>query len=139
MDVADAKLWDFLDVTGVPDISGPLLADREEIKKFIKLTRGGDAAAFRQWFHAKTNLTDKEILKAYVEVLHQTPWIQGKNGRILRIAASLGLGAIGLGFVVDAAASVIDNFVVDNVVRGRGAKFFIEKLRNFSGRIRPKQ
>ena len=138
-DVPDAKLWNFLDVTGVPDISGPLLADREEMKKFIKLTRGGDATAFRQWFHVNAKLTDKEILKAYIEVLHQTPWVQGKSGRILRIAASLGLGAIGLGWVVDAAASAIDSFVVDKVVRGKGAKFFIEKLRNFSGRIRPKQ
>ena len=32
-------------------------------------------------------------------------------------------------------AGIVDSFVVDKVVRARGAKFFIEKLRNFAGHI----
>lgn len=55
-------------------------------------------------------------MKAYIAVLHQTPWIQNKSGRALRMVASLGLGALGLGFLVDAIASGIDNFVVDKFV-----------------------
>jgi hypothetical protein len=49
------KLWHFLDLAGVPDISGPLLADRGEMAKFLKLTRNRDAdadglaAAQRAW------------------------------------------------------------------------------------------
>lgn len=53
----------------------------------------------------------------------------------MRMAVSLGLGAFGFGWIADATASVVDNFVVDKFVRGRGAKYFIEQLRNFSGRI----
>ncbi len=132
------KLWSFLDVAGIPEISGPLLADREEMAKFIKLTRSRDAAAFRQWFSEKSGLTDKDILKAYIDLLHETPWVQGKTGRTLRIAASLGLGAFGLGWLVDAAVGAVDSFVVDKVVRGKGAKFFLENLRSFSGRILPR-
>lgn len=132
------KLWSFLDVAGIPDISGPLLADREEMAKFLKLTRHRDAGAFRQWFHRNADLTEKEILKAYIDVLHQTPWIQGKGGRALRMATSLGLGVFGLGWIVDAAVSAVDNFVVDKFIRGKGAKFFIEDLRKFSGRIVPR-
>jgi hypothetical protein len=126
-------------VAGVPDISGPLLADKEEITKFLKLTRSRHAEVFRQWFHENAHLTEKDILKEYIDVLHQTPWIQGTSGRALRIVASLGLGALGLGWIVDAAASTIDHFVVDKFARGRGAKFFIEDLRKFSGRIAPRQ
>jgi len=133
------NLWNFLDVAGVPDISGPLLADKEEIAKFLKLTRSRHAEVFRQWFHENAHLTEKDILKEYIDVLHQTPWIQGTSGRALRIVASLGLGALGLGWIVDAAASTIDHFVVDKFARGRGAKFFIEDLRKFSGRIAPRQ
>jgi hypothetical protein len=134
---APQGLWNFLEVTGIPDIAGPLLADRKEMARFIRLTRHRDAVSFRQWFHENSHLTDKELLKAYIDLLHQTTWIQGTGGRVLRIAASLGLGALGLGWIVDAAASTIDNFVVDKFVRGRGAKFFIEDLRKFSGRIKP--
>lgn len=130
------ELWEFLDVTGVPDISGPLLADRKEMAKFLTLTRCRDAEAFRLWIHENAHLTERELLKAYIDVLHQTPWIQGKGGRALRMAVSLGLGLFGLGWIVDAAVSAVDNFVVDKFIRGRGAKFFIEDLRKFSGRIK---
>jgi hypothetical protein len=129
------KLWNFLAVR-VPDISGPLLADSEEMAKFLKLTRRRDAEAFRLWFHENANMTETELLKAYIDVLHQTPWIQGKGGRALRMAVSLGLGVFGLGWIVDATVSTVDNFVVDKFVRGKGAKFFIEDLRKFSGRIK---
>jgi hypothetical protein len=129
------ELWNFLDVAGVPDISGPLLADKHEMAKFLKLTRRRDAEAFRQWFHASSHLTEKEILKAYIDVLHEETWIQGKTGRVFRMVASLGLGLFGLGWVVDATASAIDNFVLDKYLRGKGAKFFIADLRKFSGRI----
>jgi hypothetical protein len=129
------KLWSFLGVAGVPDICAPLMSDRREMEKFIKLSRTRDAEAFRQWFGTKLDLTEKEILKEYIGLLRETPWIQGNAGRTLRVAASLGLGALGLGFLVDATASIMDSFVVDKVVRARGAKFFIEKLRTFSGHI----
>ena len=128
-DAASKKLWSFLDIAGVPDFSGALLADQEEMAKFIKLTRQRDADAFKQWCNENRNLTEKEFLKAYIAVLHQTPWIQNKSGRALRMVASLGLGALGLGFLVDAIASGIDNFVVDKFVRTKGVKFFVEDLR----------
>jgi hypothetical protein len=102
--------------------------------KFLKLTRHRDADAFRHWFHENANLSETDILKAYFDVLHQMPWMQGKGARILRMALSLGLGTIGLGLAVDATVSVLDNFVVDKF-RGKGTKCFIEDLRKFSGRI----
>jgi len=129
------ELWNFLEVTGVPDISGPLLGNPVEMAKFLKLTRSRDALAFRQWFNKNAQLSEKELLKAYIDVLHQTTWVQSSRGRVLRMIISLGLGAFGLGWIVDAAASTVDNFVVDKFVRGRGAKFFIENLRKFYGRI----
>ena len=132
------KLWSFLDVAGIPDICGPLMSDKVEMAKFIKLSRTRDAEAFRRWFGTKSDLTERDIFKEYIGLLSETPWIQGKTGRTLRMAASLGLGTLGLGFLVDATASIVDSFVVDKVVRARGAKFFIEELRNFAGHIASK-
>lgn len=129
------RLWSFLDVAGVPDVSTPLLADAAHISKFIKLTDGRDAHAFRQWFHQNAELSEKDLVKAYIDALHDTPWIQSGKGRALRMAASMGLGAIGLGWAIDAAASVLDNFVVDKYARRKGAKFFIGQLRDFHGKL----
>ena len=122
------RLWHFLNVAGVPDFSGPLLADRGEMAKFLKLTRHRDADAFRHWFHENENLSETDILKAYIDVLQQTPWIQRTGPRLLRMVLSLALGTIGLGLAVDAGVSLLDNFVVDNF-HGKGTKFFIEDLR----------
>jgi hypothetical protein len=130
------KLWNFLEVTGVPDISGALLEDPRQMKQYLALTRSGDAVAFRHWFHEKADLNERELLKAYIDVLQKTPWVRSKGGKALRMVATLGLGAFGLGHAVDAAASVVDNFVVDEYVRGRGAKFFVERLKRFSGRLK---
>jgi hypothetical protein len=129
------RLWDFLDIAGVPDVSKPLLDDQEEMAKFIDLTTTRDADAFRQWFHKNTELAEKELIKSYVDILHGTPWIQRPGGRVLRMVSSLGLGTLGLGFLVDATASMMDNFVLDKYARGKGAKFFIESLRKFNGRL----
>ncbi|CAN5438488.1 hypothetical protein BH10PSE6_BH10PSE6_24710 [soil metagenome] len=132
---ARPALWNFLEVTAVPDISGPLLANSAEMTKFIDLTSRADAQAFRQWFHDNAHLTDKELLKAYINVLHDTPWIQSKVGRALRMVTSLAIGGIGE-FALEAAASVVDSFVVDKFARSRNAKFFMEDFRKFSGRIK---
>jgi hypothetical protein len=110
-------LWNFLDYSNIPNIAAPLLADREEMAKFIKLTRSRDAREFRRWFHENNNLTEKELVKEYIELLHETPKAQGAGGRSLRMAASVGLSALGLGFTYDALASAVDNFVVDKFVR----------------------
>jgi hypothetical protein len=106
--------------------------------KFIKMTRSRDAQEFRRWFHANGSLTEKELIKAYIGLLHETPQIQGAGGRSLRMAASVGLSALGLGLVSDAVTSAIDNFVLDKFVRKAGTKFFLEEFLKFSGRIKSK-
>jgi len=129
------KLWNFLDIAGVPDISGPLLADKVKLKKFIKLTKSRDAEAFKKWFHESKNLTEKEILKAYIEVLHQVPWIQSKAGRVFKMITSIvPSGEI----IVEAGVSIFDNFIVEKI-RKKGLKFFMEDLRKFSNQIAPKK
>jgi hypothetical protein len=133
------ELWNFLDYANIPDIAAPLLADRDEMAKFIKLTRSRDAKEFRRWFHGNSNLSEKDLVKAYVDLLHETPRVQGLGGKSLRMAVSVGLSVFGFGLISDAATSAIDNFVLDKFVREPGAKFFLEAFRKFSGKIKSKQ
>jgi hypothetical protein len=132
----EQALWNFLDFVGIPDVSEPLLADKDEMRKFIKLTSSNNAEAFRRWFHQNESLNERELVKAYIDLLREVPWIQRGPARGLRMAASLGLSMFGFGFAIDAAATAIDNFVVDKYVRGRSAKIFVEDFRTFSGRIK---
>jgi len=129
------KLWSFLDIAGVPDLAKQVRHDATLFAHFIKLSSSRDAEAFRRWFHENSQLPEREIAKAYIEVLQHLPLVQTTTGRAVRMAISLGLSAIGLGWAVDAGASAIDNFVIDKLVRGRGARFFIEKLKTFGHRI----
>jgi hypothetical protein len=128
------KLWNFFEVAGIPDISGALLEDKTKLESYIKLTKSNDAEAFKQWFHSKKDLTEKEILKEYIEILQQTSWGQTKLGRTLRMVASLVPGAYGCEFLVDAGMSAVDSFVVEKI-RKKGAKFFIADLKKFSNQI----
>jgi hypothetical protein len=130
------ELWNFLEFSNIPNIADPLLVDRDAMTKFIKLTRSHDAQEFRRWFHENANLTERDLVKAYIELLHETPQIQGAGGRSLRMAASVGLSALGLGLVGDVVTSAIDNFVIDKFVRKSGTKFFLEEFMKFSGRIK---
>jgi hypothetical protein len=132
------ELWNFLDFSRIPNIAESLLAEREEMAKFIKLTKSPDAQEFRRWFHQSADLTERELVKAYIALLREVPQIQGMGGRSLRMAASLGLSALGFGFVADAATSAIDNFVIDKFVRKSGTKFFLEEFIKFSGKIKSK-
>jgi hypothetical protein len=133
------ELWDFLDYANIPDVAAPLLADSDEMAKFIKLTRSSDAKEFRRWFHESSNLSEKDLVKAYIDLLHETPRVQGLGGKSLRMAVSVGLSTLAFGLVSDAATSAIDNFVLDKFVREPGAKFFLEAFRKFSGKIKSKQ
>ena len=74
------KKWEFLDVAGVPNFSEALLANPEEISRFLKLTRKSDAEAFRKWFHESKDRSEKDLLKAYIDFLHQKAWIQTPAG-----------------------------------------------------------
>jgi hypothetical protein len=130
--------WKFLEYADVPAISNSLLHDEEAFGRFIKLSSSRHAQAFRQWFYSKRDHSEEELVKAYIDLLRDTPMTQTKTGKVIRIATSLGLGLFGLGSLVDAASSATDNFVIDKVIREASMKYFLDDLQKFSGRLRKK-
>lgn len=131
---ARPHLWSFLEIAGIPDLSELLLADNDRMAEFLELTSSPDAQQFRNWFHANANLSEREILQAYIDILHQVPWIEKAPAKALRFGVTTAAGVLP---VLGAAASVIDSFVVDKLLSGKSPKFFIENLREFSGKIKP--
>ncbi len=131
---ARPHLWSFLEVAGIPDLSELLLADNDRMAKFLEITSRSDAQEFRNWFHSNANLSEREILQAYIDLLHKVPWIQKAPAKALSFGVTTAAGVLP---VLGAAASVIDSFVVDKLLSGKSPKFFIENLREFSGKIKP--
>lgn len=133
---ARSHLWSFMDVAGVPDLSKVLLADEQQMAEFLKLTHSADAQQFRVWFHSNANLSEREILKAYVDLLYRVPSVDRAPAKALRFAITTAVDALPVP-LLGAAASFIDDFVVSKLLSGRSPKFFVETLRSFAGRLKP--
>jgi hypothetical protein len=133
---ARPHLWSFMDVNGVPDLSKVLLADEQKMAEFLKLTHSADAQQFREWFHSKADLSEREILKAYVDLLYQVPSVDKGPTKALRFAVTTAIDLLPVP-LLGTAASAIDEFVVSKFFSGRSPKFFVESSRSFAGRLNP--
>lgn len=127
------RLWSFLDVASVPNLAAVTLADQSKFSDVLKLTDSRNARVFREWFHQNATLTDTEMKARYVDLLHEVPWAQTAPIKALRFAVTNLLDAKipSLGKV----ASLADTFLLDKVLKGNSAKFFVDDLRTFSGKI----
>jgi hypothetical protein len=69
----------------------------------------------------------------YVDLLHEVPWAQTAPIKALRFAVTNLLDAKipTLGKVT----SLTDTFLLDKILKGNSAKFFVDDLRTFSGKI----
>lgn len=130
---ARSRLWSFLEVTNVPNLAAVTLADPTRFADLLKLTQSRNARIFREWFHQMAPLEEKEVYAHYIDLLHDVPWAQTAPVKALRFAISLGLDSAdpALGKVT----SVLDTFLLDRLLRGNSAKYFIEDLRTFSGKL----
>lgn len=127
------RMWSFLEVTSIPNLAAITLADPTKFADLLKLTQSRNARVFREWFHQTASLTEKEVHARYIDLLHEVPWAQTAPVKALRFAISLGLDIANPAF--GKVASVVDAFLLDRLLRGNSAKYFIEDLRTFSGKI----
>lgn len=130
---ARERLWSFLDVTNVPNLAAVTLSDATKFNDLLKLTQNRNAQVFREWFHQTSPLSEKEVYARYIDLLHEVPWAQTAPVKALRFAISTGLDIVSpaLGKV----AGVADAFLLDRLLQGKSAKYFVEDLRTFSGKI----
>jgi hypothetical protein len=130
------NFWTLLEVNGVPDLSKIDLSVESNLSKLLKVASNKNAAYFRDWFHTKKELSEKEILREYIGILNEIPTIQGLPLKALRFVVTSGFGFIPiLGQIV----SMFDTFIVEKLFRGKTPKFFIDDLTKIKGRIKLQQ
>jgi hypothetical protein len=135
-DVTAANLWSLLEVNGIPDLGKLDFVGTSFFEDFLKLCSSRQADGFRGWFHENKELNEREILREYVGLLREVPWVQRLPSKILRFAVTTGLGFVpGLGHV----ASFLDTFVIEEMLKGRSPRFFMDDLRDFHGTIKLQQ
>lgn len=127
------RLWSFLEVASVPNLAAVTLADKSKFADVLKLTHGRNAKVFKEWFHQNATLTDTEIKARYVDLLHEVPWAQTAPIKFIRFAITnlLDLKLPAMGKV----AGTLDSLLLDKMLKGNSAKYFVEDLRTFSGKI----
>lgn len=127
------RLWSFLEIASVPNLAAVTLADKSKFSDVLKLTHSRNAGVFKEWFHQNAILTDTEIKARYVDLLHEVPWAQTAPIKVIRFAITnlLDMKFPAMGKV----AGTLDSLLLDKVLKGNSAKYFVEDLRTFSGKI----
>jgi len=131
--VAAENLWSLLEVNGVPDLGQMKFVGTSFFDDFVTLCSSRKAESFREWFHQNKGLSEREFLREYLELLREVPVVDRLPSKILRFAVTTGLGFVpGLG----EAASFLDAFVIDRILKGHSPRFFVDDLREFHGKIK---
>jgi hypothetical protein len=126
--------WELFEVNGVPDLAHADLQQPDNFAAFNRLISGSTAREFRVWFHSRNSYNRTELMREYITVLKQVPWISRMPSKLFRFLVTTGLGMIpGAGPVLGAAAGGFDAFVVDQLFRPKSPKFFLDDLNRVAG------
>lgn len=128
------NMWTLFEINDIPDLSKIYYSDKKVFNDFLKIIRSSNAREFRKWFHENKNNSEREIIKEYVKLLKSIPKIQGFPPKTLRFVVTSGLGF--LHPIIGMATSVLDTFLVENILKGKSPKFFIDDLEKFKGKIK---
>lgn len=131
-------LWSFLEFEKLPNLAIAALEQPERFKELLKLTRSKNCEVFRQWFSEKSALSEKDMVASYIELLHHVPWVKSAPVKVMRVAVASGLGLLALGHGIPLVGDVLgalDATYTEKFLKGSSAKYFVDDLKNFSGRI----
>jgi hypothetical protein len=129
---ARSRLWSFLEVASVPNLAAVTLADSKKFASLLRLTHSRNARLFREWFHQTAVLTEQEVSARFVDLMYEVPWASTAPIKTLRYCISAGLASVPY---LGHAASLLDTFLLDRLFRGNSAKYFVDDLRSFRGKI----
>lgn len=125
------------ELADVPDIAEAVLAKQINIETLTKLRASRAGSAFRAWFHDHSLGDSTDVARAYIDLLSKIPAGQTVAAKILRYVVTTGLGFIPfVGGALGAAASAIDDFVVDKLTECSQPKFFIDELKLLGSEVR---
>ena len=147
--IALSNYCQILDIEGVPDLKSMYHNCTKPFDKLLRMRNKGYAKKFRAWLAGiDTDLDPQEFIKAYYEaILKPQGFLQtgpGKMAKTLSMAGvGMGVGAliggpaaaiagIAGGKLIEGAADIgldlLDEYLLDGVLRGWTPRVFIEKL-----------
>lgn len=129
------RVWSFLEIASVPNLAALTLSDTQKFSDLLALTRNRNAKVFREWFHSTANLSEKQVFAGYIDLLHEIPWVQKAPVKAIRFVLTTAADLCDQSGITGKLAGAFDTFAVDSLFKGRSAKYFVEDLRTFSGKI----
>ena len=109
-------------VAGVPDIGLAFAGKRISAKRLLELRYSRHCQAFRDWLATSSPGDQAEdIVRRYVDSLGKPSWLESIPVKLLRFAATTGIGTCEP--ISGAAASAIDTFLLSKWFPGRSPVF----------------
>jgi len=131
--VRSKNMWSLLEINDMPDLGKLDLQDEYQFKELLKVIKSQNANEFRKWFHDRKDLDEREIFTEYINLLREVPMVQSLPSKALRFCVSKALDLIP---IVGQVSSFIDTFLLEEFLKGKSPRYFIEDLRKFRGKIK---
>ena len=114
-------------IAEVPDFRDVGISYDIDIDRFFKIRESSECAEFRNWLLSIDCVSDRDIKDQLSNLRDRVATIANtKTARSLRFLASSALGLIpGAGLVLGPAASALDSFLIDKVLKKSGIVTFI--------------
>jgi hypothetical protein len=126
----EERLQRVVEVNGLPDLAEGFASGRLNVDKFLEIRKSQECIEFKTWLRSLDDLTDDEVRDRVASLSARLGnMAHSALGKALRVATTTGVGAIpGLGLLLGGAASVLDAFLVDKLLREVGPVAFLTRL-----------
>jgi hypothetical protein len=122
-----ARLERVVALLDLPSITDTEQIESIDVHRLLEVRQSEECRVFRDWLWSSGSVTDEEIREQFQGLRHKLGGLVRSNpGKGLRWAASAGLGFLPvIGPAIGIAAGLIDTFVTERVLPGRGALAFL--------------
>lgn len=122
-----ANFISLLELINIPDIRQAIISDDINLSEIWSIREKRISSKFRKWLREANPQDNRDLEKAYVQVLGKSSLAESLPVRSIRFAVTTIAGVNPIaGFV----AGFIDNFFVDKWLSGYSPKLFLDELSN---------
>ena len=131
---------EIFDLENIPNLKQLFLEENLSFHEAMKLRHGSTAKYFRNWLNTVSEKGDSiKISEEYIdEIKDKKGFFQTKSGKFIKTTSTFGLGlgigtAIGnplIGIPATYGLRLLDTFVLQDLIKGKNAKMFVDKVKN---------
>jgi hypothetical protein len=126
------------EISGVPNIGQAFAEKRFSAEQLLDLRESKHAQAFRNWIGSGSESEKAtEIVNRYIESIGKPSLIDNIPSKVIRFAATTGIGALEpiSGFI----AGAIDSFLLNKWFPDKSPRLFLKQAKSMQLRSKPKQ